>query len=115
MSDEKRQRAMRDNFEKLDGAKPPSMGCKVEESYCSICGGDISECEHTRKLEGMLHKYLDAPRFEISWVSAPPCEDCGTPMEPSDIMGWACVNEDCDKKGIPIHTGIYPFIPIKGS
>jgi len=120
MGDEKRTRAMRDNFEKIYGVKPPSMGCKVVESFCSVCGGVVPECEHTRPLteeetEEMRRKYLDAPRFEISWVKSPKCERCQTRMEPADSLHWACVNDDCDRKGISIHTGVYPSIPIKES
>jgi len=55
------------------------------------------------------------PNFTISWVGPPKCEACKTPMEPVDSTQWACVNEDCDQKGTPIHTGIYPPLPIKGS
>jgi len=113
---EDRKRAMKDGFERNYGV---SMGCKVEESYCTVCGGVVQGCEHTRtptarEVESMRQKYL-GPHFSISFVKSPRCEACGEAMEPAGDIHWSCVNDDCDRKGISIHTGVYPFIPIKES
>jgi hypothetical protein len=109
---DKRQRAMRDGFEKMYGV---TMGCQVEETFCSACGGMVTDCDHIREAkEGMRREYLDAPHFEVSFVSAPKCEACETPMEPTDSLHWACVNDACDREGITVHTGVYPFLPIEG-
>jgi len=114
MSDEKRTLSMRDGSEKIYGV---SMGCLVDESSCIICGGTVSECEHTRpptaeETRKMRRMFLE-PEVTISWVGPSKCEACKTPMEPSGSIHWACVNEDCDQKGIPIHTGVYPVLIIK--
>ena len=108
----------------MSDEKTMSMGCLVKESFCSICGGIVPECDHTRppteeearKLKAPWHESLrkDLLGFhDVSSVGPSECEACKTPMKPVDSIHWACVNQDCDQKGIPVHTGVYPFLPIE--
>lgn len=63
------------------------------------------------------HKYAamgcDHNFFSASFVPAPLCDECRQSMVDHSDTHWVCKTEGCLKKGIPVHTGVYPIRKVR--
>lgn len=59
------------------------------------------------------HRIHDFRIDSIALIPSPKCGQCDHRMEPHNATHWHCVNPACIHAGKPVHTGGYPFMPIR--
>jgi hypothetical protein len=97
-----------------------SMGARVEQAVCTICGRahGAEDLEHELPIQPLMTrggaKHDDFKVGQVKFLyatitKAPPCDACGDAMTPVSASEWACQNESCDQQGNPLVTGVYPI------
>jgi hypothetical protein len=82
-----------------------SMGCKVEQPSCTICG-DADPCEHVEEAYKRYGELEGVRLISVGLVEAPKCEACGDPMDyTGSATFWACVAEGCPELGVRVNPG----------
>jgi hypothetical protein len=103
--------------------KELTMGCRVEESRCSICGAE--PCAHVNVGQLMARDIpvLEFPVYPPAWpgrrilgasmVPAPKCDSCGNPMGVHEGRDWVCRTDDCQAEGFVVAAHLYQVFPAK--
>jgi len=82
-----------------------SMGCRVEEPSCTICG-DADPCDHVEEACKVYEDCEGVRLISVGLVEAPKCGACGEPMEYTrSATFWACVTDGCPELGVRVNPG----------